>query len=122
MSKQRRLTTMVVLLLLLLGAGVISLRWSIRRRMIVGQSDRVWRLSYDIEIRTEKTGENYQVSLPLNTSRSRVFRRSLSDPELLSEMVRYKYSKGESLVLTSALVGFSRMRENFDIHVSPTAK
>ena len=97
---------MVVLLLLLLGAGVISLRWSIRRRMSVGQSDRVWRLSYDIEIRTEKTGENYQVSLPLNTSRSRVFRRSLSDPGLLSELVRCKYSKGESLVLTSALAGF----------------
>jgi transglutaminase-like putative cysteine protease len=112
----------VVIAVLVIGgiAGVVA-RTAARRHARLAPGDTVWRLSYDLTVRTEQENQSFAVALPGDTAAARVFHQTLDHPQLKANIHVRRRASNQELEIVVPSPGSWRFAGRFDIHVSPAA-
>ncbi len=107
----------VIFLLVLAGAGSIGLRTYLIKQLRANQRSTWWRLTYRIELDSDKAGAKIQVAIPTDTPHARVFRENLSFGDLIAS--RSIQPSGTSLVSFSTQnAGLHFILAQFDLELS----
>lgn len=75
----------VIAALMAAGAASVALRVHERRREALGESDGLWRLTYDVRFEAANGGAKVLLAVPVDTDYVQVFQQNLSYPGLTAE-------------------------------------
>lgn len=117
----RRATPWVICALLFAGVTGMGLRRHAEHQLQLTHGDTLWRLTYDVDFRAEKSTARVRVAFPNDAKTCRVFRQDVSYAGMRAERLRPS-------ALPSRELGFAASRgehnfsARFDIHLSPRAR
>ncbi len=118
----RRISLWVALLLALLGVSGALWRAQVRQQVRLTHGDSLWRVRYAVDFYAEKRGARLHLASPMDTARSRVFRRETYHRGLTPARHMAGTRNQREIDLAAEREGALRVTAQFDIHVSPESR
>lgn len=115
----RKASVWVVGVLLAAGTVCVGLRWHRLPARDLHHADTFWRLTYNVEFHSEKSGARLRVAIPFDTPHSRAFRQDLFYPGLRTERLRTASTESREVGLLAPQPGENSFTVKVDLHLTP---